>query len=43
MFLNRYHAACKMYIDEHNPKECADVLFKNSDLENPGVIFRERT
>ncbi|PGT19459.1 uridine kinase [Bacillus cereus] len=42
MFLNRYHAACKMYIDEHNPKECADVVFQNSDLENPKVIFHER-
>ncbi|TXS01209.1 hypothetical protein DN390_08990 [Bacillus sp. SH7-1] len=42
MFLSRYHAACKMYIDEHNPKECADVLFQNSDLENPEVIFQER-
>ncbi|MGH0432216.1 hypothetical protein ACQVPL_23815 [Bacillus hominis] len=42
MFLNRYHAACKMYIDEHNPKERADVVFQNSDLENPEVIFHER-
>ncbi|WP_259415776.1 hypothetical protein [Bacillus toyonensis] len=42
MFLNRYHAACKMYIDEHNPKECANVIFKNSDLGNPEVIFHER-
>ncbi|ALQ68658.1 uridine kinase [Bacillus thuringiensis] len=42
MFLSRYHAACKMYIDEHNPKECADVIFQNSDLENPEVIFQER-
>ncbi|KAB2443868.1 nucleoside/nucleotide kinase family protein [Bacillus luti] len=43
MFLNRYHAACKMYIDEHNPKGCADVVFQNSDLGNPEVIFHERT
>jgi uridine kinase len=42
MFLNRYHAACKMYIDEHNPKECANVIVKNSDLGNPEVIFHER-
>ncbi|PEC85423.1 uridine kinase [Bacillus cereus] len=42
MFLSRYHAACKMYIDEHNPKECADVIFQNSDLGNPEVIFHER-
>ena len=40
MFLNRYHAACKMYIEEHNPKECANVVFQNSDLENPEVIFK---
>ncbi|ABK86020.1 uridine kinase [Bacillus thuringiensis str. Al Hakam] len=42
MFLSRYHAACKMYIDEHNPKECADVVFQNTDLANPEVIFQER-
>ncbi|MDM5463053.1 MULTISPECIES: hypothetical protein [Bacillus cereus group] len=42
MFLNRYHAACKMYIEEHKPKECANVVFQNSDLENPEVIFQER-
>ncbi|WP_242261327.1 hypothetical protein [Bacillus cereus group sp. BfR-BA-01453] len=42
MFLNRYHAACKMYIDEHNPKECADVVFQNTDLANPELIFQER-
>ncbi|MBM6648954.1 hypothetical protein [Bacillus sp. RIT 809] len=40
MFLNRYHAACKMYIDEHNPKECADVVFQNSDFENPEVVCK---
>ena len=31
-----------MYIDEHNPKECADVVFQNTDLANPEVIFQER-
>ncbi|MFE9077960.1 nucleoside/nucleotide kinase family protein [Bacillus mobilis] len=40
MFLNRYHAACKMYIDEHNPKECADVVFRNSDFNDPVVVFK---
>ncbi|QWU45723.1 hypothetical protein [Bacillus sp. NP247] len=40
MFLNRYHAACKMYIDEHNPKECADVVFQNSKLDDPEVVFK---
>ncbi|HDR7518172.1 hypothetical protein AB1I92_11540 [Bacillus mobilis] len=42
MFLNRYHAACKIYIDEHNPKSYADVVYRNSDLANPEVIFQER-
>ncbi|HDR7778365.1 TPA: hypothetical protein QCY06_004106 [Bacillus tropicus] len=42
MFLNRYHAACKMYIEEHNPKDCADVVFRNSDLAKSELIFQER-
>ena len=29
-----------MYIDEHNPKECADVVFQNTDLANPSYISR---
>ncbi|MDA1679136.1 hypothetical protein [Bacillus cereus group sp. TH152-1LC] len=41
MFLNRYHAACKMYIDEHNPKECADVVFRNSDFDGTLVVCKE--
>ncbi|MES5866064.1 hypothetical protein [Bacillus cereus group sp. RP32] len=40
MFLNRYHAACKMYIDEHNPKSCADVVFQNSDFHDSVVVFK---
>ncbi|MBF7152733.1 MULTISPECIES: nucleoside/nucleotide kinase family protein [Bacillus] len=40
MFLNRYHAACKMYLDEHNPKECADVVFQNSNFHDPIVVFK---
>ncbi len=42
MFLNRYHAACKMYIiDVHNPKECADVVFRNSDFDDTVVVCKE--
>lgn len=41
MFLTRYHAACKMYIDEHNPKECAVVVFRNNNFDNPVVVFKE--
>ncbi|MEH7648028.1 hypothetical protein [Bacillus toyonensis] len=40
MFLNRYYAACKMYIDEHNPKECVDVVFENSKFDDPVVLFK---
>ncbi|ADH07567.1 TPA: hypothetical protein QCY18_005359 [Bacillus cereus] len=40
IFLNRYHAACKLYIDEHNPKELADVLFENSKFDDPVVLFK---
>ncbi|KAB2460116.1 AAA family ATPase [Bacillus sp. CH126_4D] len=40
MFLNRYHAACKMYLDEHNPKEYADVVFQNSNFHDPVVVFK---
>ncbi|HDR7493806.1 TPA: hypothetical protein QCX40_004478 [Bacillus cereus] len=40
IFLNRYHAACKLYIDEHNPKELADVLLENSKFDDPVVLFK---
>ncbi|MEK5247032.1 AAA family ATPase [Bacillus sp. FSL R9-9530] len=40
MFINRYHAACKMYIDEHNPKECANIIFQNSNFDDPVVVFK---
>lgn len=40
MFINRYHAACKMYIDEHNAKECTNVIFQNSNFDDPVVVFK---
>ncbi|SME49241.1 uridine kinase [Bacillus cereus] len=40
IFLNRYHAACKLYIDEYNPKELADVVFENSKFDDPVVLFK---
>ncbi|PEZ07067.1 uridine kinase [Bacillus sp. AFS018417] len=39
MFLQRYHAACHMYIEEHAPKECADVVLINNNIEEPVVVF----
>ncbi|MBO1578577.1 hypothetical protein [Bacillus sp. XF8] len=40
MFLQRYHAACHMYMEEHAPKQCADVVFMNNDIEAPRVVFQ---
>ncbi|MDZ5607848.1 hypothetical protein U2I54_12255 [Bacillus pseudomycoides] len=40
MFSKRYHAACHMYIKEHTPKQCADVVLMNNDIEAPRVIFK---
>ncbi|WP_017152339.1 uridine kinase [Bacillus bingmayongensis] len=40
MFSNRYHAACHMYIKEHAPKQCADVVLMNNDIEAPRVVFK---
>ncbi|PEJ39001.1 uridine kinase [Bacillus pseudomycoides] len=40
MFLQRYHAACHMYIEEHGPKECAEVVLINNDIEAPKVLFK---
>ncbi|ENQ3079320.1 hypothetical protein [Bacillus multifaciens] len=39
MFIQRYHAACRMYIEEHAPKEYADVVVMNNNLEEPVVVF----
>ncbi|MEH6939198.1 hypothetical protein V7056_15335 [Bacillus sp. JJ664] len=35
MFINRYHAASRMYLEEHLPQITADVVINNDDLENP--------
>lgn len=29
-----------MYIDEHNAKECANVIFQNSNFDDPVVVFK---
>ncbi|WP_175483349.1 hypothetical protein [Bacillus sp. 71mf] len=39
IFLQRYHAACHMYIEEHAPKDCADVVVNNNHIEEPVVVF----
>jgi uridine kinase len=35
MFRKRYHAASKLYLDEHTPRLIADAIVNNDDLENP--------
>ena len=40
MFLQRYHAACYMYMEEDAPKQCADVVFMNNVIEAPRVVFQ---
>lgn len=35
MFITRYHAASKLYIEQHLPQLKADVVINNDDLDNP--------
>ncbi|WP_044640791.1 nucleoside/nucleotide kinase family protein [Risungbinella massiliensis] len=38
MFIKRYHAASKIYLDEHKPQFKADVVINNNDLHNPDFV-----
>jgi len=38
MFINRYHAASKLYLEEHVPQLKADIVINNDDLENPYFV-----
>jgi uridine kinase len=35
MFIKRYHAASKIYIDKHTPRFKADVVINNNNLNDP--------
>ncbi|MGM0835153.1 MAG: hypothetical protein ACQEV7_03285 [Bacillota bacterium] len=35
MFLKRYHAASRLYLEQHSPQLHADVVINNDDLFNP--------
>ena len=37
MFLNRYHAACELYLNEHAPKAHSDLIIQNNDLLHPFI------
>jgi uridine kinase len=38
MFLNRYHGASKLYLEEHSPQLNADVVINNNELDNPYFV-----
>ncbi|WP_163100014.1 hypothetical protein [Peribacillus alkalitolerans] len=35
IFINRYHAASKLYIDQHLPERIADIVINNNDFDDP--------
>ncbi|MGB3259337.1 hypothetical protein [Paenisporosarcina sp.] len=38
MFLNRYHVASKLYLEQHSPQLNADVVINNNELDNPYFV-----
>lgn len=38
LFVNRYHAASQLYIEEHAPLLCADIIVNNNDTSNPYIV-----
>ncbi|WP_088011731.1 uridine kinase [Gottfriedia acidiceleris] len=42
MFIKRYHAASKLYLEQHSPQLNADVVIRNNDLNNPVLYFNNK-
>ena len=38
MFLNRYHVASKLYLEQHSPQLNADVVINNNEFDNPYFV-----
>lgn len=38
IFIKRYHAASKFYLEQHSPQFNADVVIKNNDINNPEFV-----
>ena len=38
IFLKRYHAASKLYLEQHEPKLHGDVVIDNNDIEHPFFV-----
>ncbi len=41
MFIKRYHAASKLYLEHHSPQLNANVIIKNNDLNNPSFVYKK--
>lgn len=39
MFIKRYHAASKLYLEQHTPNLHADVVIQNNDIHNPEFLY----
>ncbi|MGM0866687.1 MAG: hypothetical protein ACQEWF_18595 [Bacillota bacterium] len=38
LFIKRYHAASKLYLDQHSPQLKADVVINNNNINNPDFV-----
>ncbi|XZF77776.1 hypothetical protein ACSBO6_09595 [Bacillus sp. AL-1R] len=38
MFIKRYHAASKLYLEQHYPQLNADLIINNNDVNNPHIV-----
>jgi uridine kinase len=38
IFIKRYHAASKLYLEQHSPQFYADVVINNNDFNNPEIF-----
>jgi uridine kinase len=38
IFIKRYHAASKLYLDQHSPQLNADVVINNNNINNPDFV-----
>lgn len=43
MFIDRYHAASRMYLEEERPRDKAQAIWVNQDLAHPELIFVKKS
>ncbi|MFF2753320.1 hypothetical protein ACFVR1_06130 [Psychrobacillus sp. NPDC058041] len=39
IFLKRYHAASKLYLEQHSPQVHANAIIQNNVLNNPTIVY----